>query len=84
MAKSLIQQVKELPAIKSGSWLDALTDTQRKEIDDLIDGWKAGQWRDKLPKKAHLARFIESQPFVKSSEYPISRYIKKRIADGNR
>jgi hypothetical protein len=85
MAKSLIQQVKELPAAaKSGCWIDALTEAQRKDIDELIDGWNAGQWRDKLPFKSSLALFIKSQPYVKRSTYQISRYITERTANGTR
>jgi hypothetical protein len=84
MAKSLIQQVKELPAVKAANWLDALTEAQRKDVDELIDGWNAGKWRDKLPFKTSLAMFIKSQPYVKRSTYQIIRYITERTANGTR
>jgi hypothetical protein len=84
MAKSLIQQVKELPAAAAGRWIDALTEAQRKDIDELIDGWNAGQWRDKLPFKASLAHFIKSRAGVKRSTYAIVRYITERTANGSR
>jgi hypothetical protein len=83
MAKSLIQQVKELPTVKPANWLDALTEVQRKEVHELIDGWSAGQWRDKLPFKASLAHFIKSRVGVNRSSYALVRYITERIANGN-
>jgi hypothetical protein len=84
MAKSLSQQIKELPDARQKCWIDALTEVQRKEIHELIDGWGAGQWRDKLPFKTSLAMFIKSQPYVKRSTYQIIRYITERTANGTR
>jgi hypothetical protein len=84
MAKSLIQQVKELPAVKAANWIDALTEAQRKDVDELIDGWNGGQWRDKLPFKSSLAHFIKSRVDVKRSTYAIVRYITERTANGSR
>jgi hypothetical protein len=80
----LLDIAKRLPAApdkRRNSWFTQCTPQQQKEIDELIEQWKAGRLRDKFPDTTHLSRFIASQPYIKVEWLAVRRTVEKRLND---